>query len=218
MNRNANNRIITSTVAFLAVFVAVLFLGSCGGGDYEKPSTTLSGSPLISASTLKSWIDEGKVNGTGYDRVVILDVNSYATYTTGHVPGALFVDSIDLSQSRNEGVAGSTNEILEGSKMDDLIQRYGIDDKTTVVFTASSMVNATRAYFTFRYWGFSKSRLKVLDGLNSTWNSTYGFVAELPPVVARSSYSVKSNRVLRNDLRVSLSEMIDYSGDHIACP
>jgi 3-mercaptopyruvate sulfurtransferase SseA len=215
MNRNANNRIITSTIAFLAVFVAALFLGSCGGGDYEKPSTTLSGSPLISASTLKSWIDDGKVNSTGYDRVVILDVTTYATYTAGHVPGALFVDSSEIGQNRNEGVAGSTNEVLEGSKMDDLIQRCGIDGNTTVVFTSSSMVSATRAYFTFRYWGFPQGKLKLLDGLNTAWKSTYGLVAGLPTVVARSTYSAKSNRVLRSDLRVSLSEMIDYADGKI---
>jgi 3-mercaptopyruvate sulfurtransferase SseA len=214
MNMAVNKRKIAITAPLLAVFIVVLFFVSCGG-DYEKPSTTQTGSPLISASMLQSWIDSGKVNSTGYDRVVILDINSYATYTAGHVPGALFVDSIDISQTRTEGVAASTNEVLEGSRMDDLIQRYGIDGNTTVVFTSSSIVSATRAYFTFRYWGFPKNRLKVLDGLNGTWNTTYGLVAGLPPAVARSGYSVKSNRALRDDLRVSLSEMIDYADGKI---
>ena len=200
--------------SLLAVFITVLFFVSCGG-DYEKASTTQTGSPLISASTLQSWIYSGKVNSTGYDRVVILDINSYATYTAGHVPGALFVDSLDISQTRTEGVAASTNEVLDGSRMDDLVQRYGIDGNTTVVFTAPNLVYATRAYFTFRYWGFPKNRLKVLDGLNGTWNTTYGLEAGLPPVVARSGYSVKSNRALRDDLRVSLSEMIDYADGKI---
>jgi 3-mercaptopyruvate sulfurtransferase SseA len=215
MNRNTNNRAITTTIALLAVFVAALFLGSCGGGDYEKPSTTLSGSSLISASTLKSWIDEGKVNGTGYDRVVILDVTTYATYTTGHVPGALFLDSNDLGQNRTDGVAVTTTEVPEGSKMDDLIQRYGIDGNTTILFTGK-INDATRAYFTFRYWGFPKSRLKLLDGLNTSWSSAaYGLEAGLPPTVVRSSYSVKGNRALRSDLRVSLAEMIDYADGNV---
>jgi 3-mercaptopyruvate sulfurtransferase SseA len=203
-----NRQKIMITAPFLAVFIAALFFVSCGS-DYEKPSTTQTGSPLTAASTLKLWIDAGNVNGAGYDRVVILDVTSYGTYTTGHVPGALFVDSADISQSRTEGVAGSANEVLEGSRMDDLVQRYGIDGNTTVVFTGSSLINATRAYFTFRYWGFPKNRLKLLDGLNGNWNTTYGLVPGLSPVVARSGFSVKSNPGLRNDLRVSLSEMID---------
>lgn len=212
MNRNANNRVVTITTALLAVFVAALFLGSCGGGDYEKPSTTLSGSALISASTLKSWIDEGKVNGTGYDRVVILDLTSYGTYsTTGHIPGALFVDSGEIGQNRNEGVGASSFEVLDGAKMDDLIQRYGIDGNTTIVFTSTSLVNPARAYFTFRYWGFPKNRLKLLDGLNAAWNSAYGLTTGEPSAVARSTYSAKNNRILRDDLRVSLAEMIDYA-------
>ncbi|OGW32657.1 MAG: hypothetical protein A2X58_06880 [Nitrospirae bacterium GWC2_56_14] len=214
MHMTVNRQKIMITAPFLAVFIAALFFVSCGS-DYEKPSTTQTGSPLTAASTLKLWIDSGNVNGTGYDRVVILDVTPYATYTAGHVPGALFVDSNDISQTRTEGVAASTNEVLDGSRMDDLVQRYGIDGNTTVVFTGSSLVNATRAYFTFRYWGFPKSRLKLLDGLNGNWNTTYGLVAGLPPVVARSGYSVKSNPGLRNDLRVSLSEMIDYADGKI---
>jgi len=214
MNMAVNKRKIAIMALLFAAFIGALFFVSCGG-DYEKPSTTQTGSPLIPASTLMLWIDAGKVNSSGYDRVVVLDLTSYGTYTAGHVPGALFVDSNDLSQTRTEGVAGSGNEILEGSRMDDLVQRYGIDANTTVVFTASSLVYATRAYFTFRYWGFPKSRLKVLDGLNGTWNTAYGLVAGLPPLVARSGYSIKSNHGLRDDLRVSLSEMIDYADGKI---
>ena len=126
MNMAVNKRKIAIMALLFAAFIGALFFVSCGG-DYEKPSTTQTGSPLIPASTLKLWIDTGKVNSSGYDRVVVLDLTSYGTYTAGHVPGALFVDSNDLSQTRAEGVAGSGNEILEGSKMDDLVQRYGID-------------------------------------------------------------------------------------------
>ncbi len=207
-----NKRKILITVSILAVFIAAIFFVSCGGsGDYEKPSTTQTGSALISASTLKAWIDEGKVNSTGYDRVVILDLTSYGTYTQGHIPGALFVDSGDIGQNRNEGVGASTYEVLDGSKMDELIQKYGIDGNTTIVFTSTSLTHPTRAYATFRYWGFPKSRLKLLDGLNTGWKTDYGLIAEFPTGVARSTYSVKNNGVLRDDLRVSLAEMIDYT-------
>ncbi len=208
MNRNASKR--TFMTAFLAVFAA-LFLGSCGS-DYEKPSTTLNGSSLISASLLKSWSDGGKVNATGYDRVVILDMpSSYGTYTTGHIPGAIYVDPAEIAQTRSEGIGASSYEMLDGAKMDDFVQKYGIDGKTTVVFTSNGLVAPTRAYFTFRYWGFPKNRLKVLDGLNKAWGDVYGLTPGEATPAARSSYSVKSNGVLRDDLRVSLAEMIDYA-------
>ncbi len=199
-----------STASLLAVFIGMLFFVSCGD-DYEKPSTTQTGSSLISASTLKLWADMGKVNGTGYDRVVILDVNSYGTYTQNHIPGALFVDSGEIAQNRNDGVGGASYEVLDGNKMDELIQRYGIDGKTTIVFTSSSLTHPTRAYFTFRYWGFPKNRLKLLNGLNAAWASAYGLTPGDSPAVARSVYSVRNNGRLRDDLRVSLAEMIDYA-------
>jgi 3-mercaptopyruvate sulfurtransferase SseA len=201
-----------SLLIMIVVIGVMQFIVSCGSDDYEKPATTETGTALISADTLKSWMDAGKVNGTGYDRVVILDVTSYGTYTNGHIPGALFVDSTDIGQSRTEGIAMTTTEVPEGSKMDELIQKNGIDANTTIIFTGSSLMSPTRAYFTFRYWGFPKNRLKVLDGVNASYTP---LTPGLPPVVARSSYSVKNNKVLRSDLRVSLSEMIDYADGKI---
>ena len=199
--------------ALFTLFIAGQFLLASCGDNYQKPSTTQTGSALISAATLKAWNDGGKVNGSGYDRVVILDVTTTATYSTGHIPGALFLDPNDLSQSRTEGVGISGTEVLEGAKMDALIQKYGIDGGTTIVFTGSSIMNASRAYFSFRYWGFPKNRLKLLNGLNAAWTS--GLTTAQPPAVAQSAYSVKKNRALRNDLRVSLSEMIDYADGKI---
>ena len=76
MDMAVNKRKIMITAPLLAVFIAALFFVSCGS-DYEKPSTTQTGSPLTAASTLKLWIDAGNVNGAGYDTVVILDVTPY---------------------------------------------------------------------------------------------------------------------------------------------
>lgn len=197
--------------AVLIMAVVVQFFTSCGS-EYEKPLTTQTGSALISAATLSAWIDAGKVNSTGYDRVVILDVTDSVKYAAGHIPGALFLSSGDIAQDRDEGVGVSSYEVLEGLKMDELIRKYGIDGNTTVVFTSqTSLVHPARAYFTFRYWGFPRNRLKLLDGLNPAWNNAYGLTTDSPPVVARSGYSVRDNQALRDDLRASLAEMIDYA-------
>lgn len=209
--RKAIKRSVTAG-ALIIMVAAVQFFVSCGSEDYKKPSTTQTDTALISAATLSAWMDAGKVNGTGYDRVVILDVTSDTTYSAGHIPGALFVDSREIVQDRNEGVGVSTYMVLDGYKMDELIQRYGIDGNTTVVFTSqSTLFIPSRAYFTFRYWGFPKNRLKVLNGLNPAWSADYALDSGPPPVVARSSHSVRDNGALRDDLRGSLAEMIDYA-------
>jgi 3-mercaptopyruvate sulfurtransferase SseA len=189
-------------------------LGGCSD-SYDTPATTSTPTALISAETLKGWIDAGKVNGTGYDRVVVLDVNSIGNYSTGHVPGAQFVDSGDIYLFRREGPATDVNMVLDGNRMNALIRKYGIDSNTTIVFTggsgagsAGNYLQVTRAYFTFRYWGFPKERLKLLDGINAAWSAAYGLSTAAAPTVTPSTYSVASNRVLRSNLRASLSEMI----------
>jgi thiosulfate/3-mercaptopyruvate sulfurtransferase len=213
-------KVIARTLHPLFLYLLLLSLavsGTLGGCNksYDKPATTSTPTALIPAETLKGWIDAGKVNGTGYDRVVVLDVNSIGNYSAGHVPGAQFVDSNDIYQTRREGPANDVNMVPDGTRMNALIRKYGIDGTTTVVFTggtgagsASNYLAVTRAYWTFRYWGFPKERLKLLDGINSAWSAAYGLSTAPAPSVTPSTYSVTSNHVLRANLRASLSEMI----------
>jgi thiosulfate/3-mercaptopyruvate sulfurtransferase len=178
--------------------------------------TASTPSPLIDAAVLKDWIDDGLVNGAGNTRVVVLDVGSAATYSAGHIPGAQFVNSTDIYQNRQEGPAVDVNMVLDGPHMDALVQKYGIDNNTTIVFTTSSILNATRAYWTFRYWGFPKDKLKVLNGFNTAWSTAYGLSTTASPAVTPSSYSVKSNASLRTDLRASLSEMMSVASGSVS--
>ncbi len=201
----------------LSLLSLSLILHGCGGSGYDAPATTQTVSALVSPETIKGWINNGSVNGTGYDKVVILDVNTQANYSAGHIPGAQFLDSADIYQTRNEGIAADVNMVLDGSHMDALIHKYGIDRNTTIVFTGgnsdpkttpSSILSATRAYWTFRYWGFPKERLKVADGINPAWSAVYGLTTAPSPTIIPSTYSVKSNGLLRSDVRASLAEMI----------
>jgi len=195
--------------------VPYLTLWGCGGGGFDAPTTT-SAPALLSPQTLKTWVDEGKVNGEGYDRVVILDVTTKASYdnaSIGHIPGAQLLDTgSDLFQTRIEGIAPAYGMVPDGSRMDALIQKFGIDRNTTIVFTTSSnqpIIFATRAYFTFRYWGFPKECLKVLDGRNKAWNAAYpGTLTAVAPVVTPSTYSVRNLGALNAGMRASLGEMM----------
>lgn len=207
----------------IPIVLSLSFLGihGCGGGGYDSPSTTTTSSALISAETLKGWIDDGKVNSTGYERVVILDINTQANYNAGHIPGAYFVNSNDIYQNRKEGPAVDINMVLDGPHMDALIQKYGIDKNTTIVFTSGSgscgsstpgaVLNATRAYWTFRYWGFPKERLKVLDGINCDYGKKYALTTSSTLAAAPSTYSVRNIGILRSDIRASLAEMVDVA-------
>jgi 3-mercaptopyruvate sulfurtransferase SseA len=106
--------------------------------------------------------------------------------------------------------------VPNGSQMDALIQKTGIDRNTTIVFTTSgSILGAARAYFTFRYWGFPRERLKLLDGLNGGWFALFPETRTgVAPVVTPSTYSVRNNGALCANLRASLGEMMAVAADN----
>jgi thiosulfate/3-mercaptopyruvate sulfurtransferase len=211
-------------VVALCLLLIPIVINSCSNSSYDTPVTSQTTATLLSPETLNSWVNAGVVNSSGYDRVVILDITSLSTYTAvGHIPGAQFVNSGDINQIRQEGGATDVNMVLDGPHMDAMIQKYGIDNNTTIVFTsgaaspsAGSVLNATRAYWIFRYWGFAKEKLKVLDGINFSWAAAYGLTATAPPAPVPSNYSVKSNAAIRTDLRASLLDMINVAEGRVA--
>ncbi|MDO8722562.1 MAG: selenite/tellurite reduction operon rhodanese-like protein ExtH [Syntrophales bacterium] len=206
-------------LAALLGIVAIVAVGvwSCGTSGYDTPNysppapvltQTING--LINAATLKGWMDQGLVNATTGEKVVVLDYTDQTTYDTGHIPGAVRVDVTEILQTRLEGVGEMAQLVVDGAHMDAIIKKAGINANTTLVLTGSSISNATRLYVTLRYWGFPKSRLKVLDGINSDWKASYT-MSTITPTIQRSTYSVTPDGINRvqAQLRVSLGEMMD---------
>lgn len=223
----------TKTLA-LASLVSVAMalapaLWGCGKQPtaYEDPNasitTTLTPTALIDAATLKQWMDEGKVNNTdpnSRDRVVIVTVAKPSTYAANHIPLSVSLQITELTEPRLEAVAPLASEPPGGPAMDELVDRLGIDGRTTVVFTVSGgqsnwpygLIYATRAYFTFRYWGFPKERLKVLNGGDDAWTAAGFTLTAEAPVVARCGFTVQSNYKGSDDclrLRTAIGPMID---------
>lgn len=194
-------------MTFMLILVVSLAMWGCGSDSYDEPDATQTDSPLISAATLYEWMEQGLVNNNdGWEKVVIIDYGNVCPI--GPIPGACRVMPGDLRDFRVEGVAEAAAMVATGSQMDAVIQSCGIDENTTIVFTTGdSNFYPTRAYWTFRYWGFPKSRLKVLDGGNAAWVNAEYEIYNMP-AVSPSTYSVCNNGVLRGDLRASLGEMI----------
>lgn len=197
----------------LALLTSVVMWG-CGSDSYDTP-TKVSNTPvagaatnvLIEPATLKAWIDQGLVNADSSfnEKVVILE---YGT-SGDRIPGACRVGTNELRGTRLDGLAPAGSMVATGEQMDAVIQRLGIDENTTIVFVASgAMYLETRAYWTFRYWGFPQERLKVLNGGYAAWQADgYTLTAEVPSP-APSTYTVKNLGTLNSDLRVSISELI----------
>ncbi len=202
----------------LALLLMVLFVGTftltgCGSGggssdSYSTPSIDnapaegQSSNVLITTATLKAWVDQGRVNNADrYDNVVILQQKGYAA---GHIEGA---QEWALSGiNRVEGPILSGNMVPDGETMDAMLQERGINANSTIVFMGN---NSERIYFFFRYWGFPKNQLKVLDGGTNAWEAAGHALTTVTPVVAKSASCIKD---LANgpdlDARASLNEMI----------
>jgi thiosulfate/3-mercaptopyruvate sulfurtransferase len=203
---------------FSVIAISMLAVLGCGTGGYDNPTynppapvLTQTSNALIDAATLKGWMDQGLVNAASGEKVVILDVNDQTTYDTGHIPGAVRVDSAtEMMQTRLEGVAEMAQLVADGTHMDAIIKKAGIDGNTTIVCTSGSLSSATRMYTTFRYWGFPKNRVKVLDGINGNWKATY-VMSTMTPTITPSTYSVTPKGINRvqAQLRASLGEMMD---------
>jgi 3-mercaptopyruvate sulfurtransferase SseA len=209
--------------AVAVVLVTFLVIWGCGSSSYDDLNTTTKTPVVIGAETLAGWMAEGKLNappGTT-DRVVLLSVTTMANYTTStklHIPGAQLLDQVsDIYKTRPEGISLALSMVPDGAQMDTVIRRIGIDDKTTIVFTCARNVGnpvyQTRAYYIFRYWGFPKERLKILNGGDDAWNDKvvsdgYPVLTKATAAVQPSTYSVVRNVELKDILRYSIGDMI----------
>jgi 3-mercaptopyruvate sulfurtransferase SseA len=203
---------------------ATLILGGCGTDSYDDPTAqrlTITETPLITAETLKIWVDQGLVNSDATENVVILATDTVANYTAAHIPGAYLWDSAsELTMTRLEGLAEAGSSVATGGMVDQVLQRSGVKKNSTIVitYTGTNLNNPARAYFTLRYWGFPKERIKMLNGGNPAWAAavttntwdaeTYGLTAIRPLNQTSNTFSVRENKSLRTDLRYSIGEMI----------
>ncbi len=225
-------QILATRRRMLAGVIAVLAIGSLGiwgcadhPTEYDNPTddivTTKTPTALIEAATLAEWIDEGRVNSTdpnSRDKVVIIAVTTAAAYATGHIPGSqLWNYDTELYQTRLEGVAAGSTMVVSGPALDTFLSRAGIDEHTTVVFTASTtggardLREATRGWWTLRYWGFPKERIKVLQGGDVGWTAAGNTLVTEVPTITPSDFSIRdlaATSEFRGDLRASIGEMI----------
>jgi 3-mercaptopyruvate sulfurtransferase SseA len=196
--------------------------GSAGTTSYSNPiTTTRTDGAIIDAATLASWTDEGKVNaplGTA-DRVVVVSVATVANFTSTtkkHIPDAVNLDSSELAMTREEGLGPAGTLMLSGSRMDALVQRLGIDGSTTVVLTIprgstdGDAYQLSVAYWTFRYWGFARERVKILNGGDDAWDVAGRPLSDGLLVPTASTFTVSSNKVLKDVFRTSVGEMLTF--------
>lgn len=194
-----------------------LFIYSCGSSDYSDLPENVG--VMITPESLNNLVKNGFGGDSfGNTKMVILHVDTGVAYENfGHIPGAFFVRvSTDINARRNDGVINIGRQVATKSITDGVLQRTGIDEATLIVITGNSMQVMGRLYWQYRYWGFPRGRLKVLNGTLDDY-AALGYTLTRTPTAEpeASTYSVcdldQSTSV--DKFRASLEEMRNVVAD-----
>ena len=212
---------VTTGLGACLAFGLISIIGSGGGDDVTSDYSLPGGGTtqvMITPQTLNGWVTNGYgTDSRGYNKLVILDVDSASGYTAGHIPGSYNLDTgSDLYTTRSNGVVFTVSQVPTSTMMDALIQRTGIDANTVIALVGNgTMMNVGRAYFNFRYWGFPKERLRVLNGTKSATYVTdagYTLATTATTLPTPSTYSV-SQLTPEVSVRATMEDMISYAQD-----
>jgi thiosulfate/3-mercaptopyruvate sulfurtransferase len=125
---------------------------------------------LAGASTAETRNDllvtpEWLAEHLGDPKLVLLQVGQRQNYDSGHIPGARFVDVMDLTPEGD----GLAMQMPDAAQLRDRLSRLGIsaDSGIVVYFSRGGLPSATRLIFTLDYAGLNDVRL--LDGGLTAW-------------------------------------------------
>lgn len=238
----------TRRAAAWAAAALAATLAACGGGEngLDSGTKTLSvGTPasiattsadsyddnrhgLITARTLRSWIDDWQANKpagiTG--KLVILQVTagpSGRQYIKGDDHDVFVYLENGWTEDRSNGVIRTPTMVLSGAKVDDLLARYAIDPRKDLVVcaqgagSASNAMSQGRCWYTLRYWGVDARHVALLNGGNqtlgvddgSTWTAEHFTSTEVSPRLNKRVASVQDLGVDNTVLQASLEDLIN---------
>jgi len=220
-------------VRFLAVFVflvsAMSLMTACGGSggasDYDDPSEEYYSdvNTLLSVAQLKQWVDNGCMTEDGKPVLVIdFGPGDYDNDTkTDFIPCSVNYSFANFLDTRSDGPAKNYAMVASATKMESNLQKLGITKDTVVVFTAYIPKNpayvVTRPWWTFYYWGFPESQIKILNGGSRFWYSNGYEMTNVEKLVSPSNFKISDlpypeKRVARIDeARAPIGKMIKYA-------
>ncbi|EMA41003.1 selenite/tellurite reduction operon rhodanese-like protein ExtH [Halobiforma nitratireducens] len=188
--------------------------------DADPPDPTATDNALIEPATFHEWYEAGLVNNddpSGSHRVVTLRIDDWypedgaiQSFEDGHVPGAVPWEPSAIHAQREEGLGVAAPMVAPGDVIDDVLQKAGVCPRTTLVVSGSSPLRQARGYWTLRYWGFPRERVKVLNGAYTRYGEEYDLETGAfdPAEIPDSTFSVQANGELNNDLRLGIGQMI----------
>lgn len=163
-------------------------------------STGLSAGPrkdmLVSTAWLQSRLKDPSL-------ALLHIARDRADYKAGHIPGACFVPFAELAVTRD----GVSNELPPATDLVKLFERCGVSDNSRIVlYGDSTLLSATRAYFTLDYLGHG-GHAALLDGGFEKWRAEKRPISAEEPAPRQGRFGPR----LRPEVVVKLDQMRDLS-------
>jgi thiosulfate/3-mercaptopyruvate sulfurtransferase len=145
---------------FLSLIITILaipFAASAGTTDSPKVRDSM----IVSTEWLAKHLND--------DSLVMLQVGDKDEYLAGHIPGAQFITTADLSTPRGSGLA---LELPPIAQLQAAFEKLGVTDKSRVIvyFGKDWVTPTARVFFTLDYLGLG-DRAAILDGGLPAWRS-----------------------------------------------
>lgn len=148
------------------------------------------------------WLAE-RVDG----QVIVIDVSDKDDYNRGHIPSARLLEKRTLMVQ----VDGIPNEVPPASDFEQVMTALGVGDRTRVVFYSRDPLLATRAWFTFDYFGHGH-RASVLNGGLGRWLSEGRKISTDVPLFQPAAFNARPNDVALTTLKV-MTLLVRQRGD-----
>ncbi|HEX7418411.1 MAG TPA: rhodanese-like domain-containing protein, partial [Thermoanaerobaculia bacterium] len=121
--------------------------------------------PVMSQSTRRDMIvSTGWLSERLTGQVIVIEVGDKSSYNTGHIPTARLLDRTTLMRD----LENVPNELPAVADFESAMTALGVGNKTRIVIYSRDPILATRAWFTFDYFGHG-NRASILNGGYAKW-------------------------------------------------
>lgn len=160
-----------------------------------------TGDPLVTAEWLKANIDapDVRVIDASWFAPFISPVKSgKKVYNAGHIPGAVFFDIDDISDTSSPFPHTAPDSIKFSSR----VRKLGIGDgHRVVIYDQNNFCAAARAWWLLRLMGHDE--VAVLDGGMAAWQAVGGEIEDIPAIVTERHFTARvQSRLIKSTAQV----------------
>ncbi|WP_457555563.1 sulfurtransferase [Candidatus Pyrohabitans sp.] len=141
----------------MALLVGVLFLASASLVSAEEYP-----GPLVSMDWVQERLDT--IKDPTQTEIRLVEVSKSDSYKKGHIPGA-----VNVKWSSEVFLPYTNRMVLDYASMKYVMRKLGVTPDTHIVIYGDSLTQATRFYWTLKFWNVEK--ISVMDGTKSAWKA-----------------------------------------------